>query len=187
MLHLVVFSGSLGSLISLFVGLSIICLNFRKPNVNDIIIVLVSIPIVAYALNYFDFEFLSGRLNDFLATGNTSGRTDIWSTNINHILNYPVLGIGPLSELRTSHNMFVDAFVWGGMLGLITYFLFVLLVLKNTYFNYKLNNDFFYMAVFAVLLIMLLKSGGAFKIKYIWLFLAIVSTLPVGKVDKEQL
>lgn len=178
-LHLIVYSGSLGALLALFVGLSIVFVDSRTLQFNTMLAIILVVVLIINLSVSIDIDFLINRLERFLSTGNTTGRVDIWKTNISMVLDHPIIGVGPLSDLRTSHNIFVDAFVWGGFLGLLAYFTFIGVVAKRAIAQTYFYKNSFYFALLVVLVFLLSKSGGAFKIKYIWLYLAIISQLPV--------
>ncbi|PLT24710.1 hypothetical protein, partial [Pseudoalteromonas sp. MelDa3] len=113
-----------------------------------------------------------------------SGRFEIWAFNFNLASESPLLGLGSTSELRSSHNVFLDVFVWSGLLGLLVYLFFTLSILRRSLtsaFCYKSN---FELAIFMSILFILLKSGGGFEIKFIWLFLAFIAV--PSKMKKRE-
>lgn len=177
LIHMLFLSGSLGSLLSLIISLSILIFLDKKIILSSNIFLISIFVVIAYffMVDNINSNYLFNKLENFLTTRNTSGRTDIWTYHYQAVSDSFILGLGFNSGLRTSHNIFMDVFVWTGLMGLIIYIIFILSIFKTSIESILNHNSTLELAVFSTLLLLLMKSGGAFQIKYIWLFLAIIS------------
>lgn len=175
-IHMIFLTGSLGSFLSLLIGVvTLLLLDKRIIFSKNAFLILIAFVLLYFIVNRIDSNFLLDKLDGFLSTGNTSGRTEIWIHNYNAAVDSFMLGLGLDTGLRPSHNVFLDVFIWTGILGLLTYTLFILSIFRVSILNVLKYNSSLELAILLVLLLVLFKSGGGFQIKYIWLFLAIIS------------
>jgi len=88
---------------------------------------------------YLQGTVLYDRLLESIYHGDTSGRTDIWETLLPYCWQHPVFGVGitgydslainATGKITNPHNVFVEIFAYGGLVGVSLYVLFWLRLL----------------------------------------------------------
>lgn len=177
-------SGSLGAFILLFLGVSSFFFLKKKGKKNTPIYLILGFAVVLALLRYFDGnEYLSEKARGFFFEGDLSGRTDIWKDVIELTSRSPLFGVGSVG--RTAHNIFLDMFKLGGLPALSIFAYFCFYVFRRALIQFKLTGDSLSLVIWLCVIFILLKSGGALNIKYIWVLLALIT--PVHYiVDKPR-
>src|SRR5699024_2591788 len=162
-------SGSAGAVIALSVSL-LVYFTFKKENLVKITKYYLY-GIFIFIISFFSlnkFSYLFSKLQSFVYSGETTGRTKIWLESFNLIKESPIWGFGvsgAQSQLMqseaghyTAHNVFIDVALWSGIIGFIIYILFFLLILRLAWRYRSKTSDASSIALLAFLVILLLKS-----------------------------
>jgi len=185
------FAGSSGAFLAVILGLTVYFL-MRKENIaGKVKYVLLGLLLLAAAFYMLaGFEYLSGKLERFYETGSTTGRTDIWFYALQIIVENPFIGLGKAGAEQTleisraghytAHNVYLDVAMWGGVVGLLLYlgFFFFLFLCSMRY--RAITTHASSLSLLLVVAFLMVKSGGGFTNKYVWLLLPYVAWYPVA-------
>lgn len=192
---LVGYSGSAGAFLGLFMAIGLFFL-FRKTNyVSKLKYILACLILSLLAFGFLsDFEYIHEKINNFTTKGETSGRTELWAKASILIADKPIVGYGKIrAEVlfkkltnvhHTAHNVFVDIFMWGGIIGFGLYFAFYILGIKQALLYRSITGYTSSLTLILLFMFFMFKSGGGFANKYMWLFVASVFYYP--QTPKKQ-
>jgi O-antigen ligase len=182
-----------------FFGLIIALVTFFiiKSNRNflykSLTLVFGGITIFALYLYLMSFEVLRERLSLAFTAGDLSGRDVIWEYALPLILKKPILGLGVngYAEIMSyryggffsPHNVFIEIFAYGGILGLIAYFTFFFQIGKESY-NLKKDKNYVLPLTYTILLLFIYLSGQALAVKSFWIIYAYIAT--AHKIQQKQ-
>ena len=183
LLGIVVSSGSRGSL--LLVGLGSIVF-FSLSNIKlkyKIISLIGSMTLIPYLYNYLvNDDNLSSRWES-AAEGDTAGRTDIWIDAISIFQKNLFFGVGESGYFEEiykmqnryidTHNIFVYIAVCGGALGFSLFVFFLMRILKNAYYSYKMG-DVLPLLLFINIIFLASKTGGVLTYLLMWYIFSVV-------------
>lgn len=192
LLSIVGFSGSRGSFILIFLGLSVFFLLKKQKIHQKIFFIVLGAFFIMLIYNFMSsFEILQKRLEMSLEKGDTGGRVRIWEKVIEIIQENPILGVGQAGyDFKMKqiygiaidpHNLFLYIWAVSGIIGIALLTYFYIIVFKRSLINLKENKDVTNMMLFVVSLFLVSKSGGAIELKVIWLILACISPILYSK------
>lgn len=175
-------SMSRGGLMSIAFGL---ILMFFSANLKRKVKMSIVIPALAYIFNLVvkvivNVDMLGMIIERFTASDGGSGRSEIWMRGIHFFQQSPVFGIGifnyrdySLETFGTDmyiHNTYLEALVEGGLIGIILYFI-ALMLFAITYMNNRKNiNDKGYL-IFSFVAVVVMMSTYTLMVNEIFFFL----------------
>src|SRR5690625_975524 len=152
LLTIIGFSGSRGSFVVVFLGLSVFFLLKRTKVYNKVIFLIIGFISSVFMIKYLsEFSVLQERLFRSYETGDTGSRIELWTHVFSIIQENLFFGTGKsgyefkMNQISGSpkdpHNIFLYVGAVGGIAGLVLLLQFYLNVLKNSLINLKLNQD----------------------------------------------
>ena len=121
---------------------------------------------------------LYDRIMEVSEKGDLSGRDDIWKSYLPAIENNPILGVGYdgtqvwgkhyLGEDISPHNVFIEILLYGGVVGLTPFVMFLAMMVIHRFKKYKEEHQIFYVTFLLVIFAYLL-SGQMLYVKLFWL------------------
>lgn len=193
-LHLLLLTGSRGSLITVILGFTLLGLfntiSFKKKLVQFFFLVIAS---TYFYSQYQEIEVMTSRVNQSINEEfSLGGREAIWSKSISLFFDRPFTGYGVTgyeSEIllhfttyRDTHNIFLYILVTTGIIGFVLFMWFLYYHYKAVISSYR-NKDILKLILFLAYLLIVFKSGGVITNKVTWLLLAIIL---FGNIKKES-
>lgn len=194
---LIGYSGSAGAYLLAFSGVFIYFLLSRgQPTKKIIYMVLCAFFFVYMYTTLSGFGYLSNKMITFYQTGDTTGRTALWSFALQIAAEHPFIGLGhvgarsileEISKINASpQNVFVGYLITGGPLALMLFLSFCWVLFRRSWVYLKATGDPSSIMFLAVILMYFLKAGGQGD-KYVWLlfsWIASASILHRGPVSR---
>lgn len=176
-------TGSRSGFVSLVIGLTIMVFFKRIKNpftkINSLILGIAAITSLSYY--FFSNEVIGYRIDDSINTGDLSNRDVYWEGIITLFDISPYFGIGEtgyayetehmFGTYTSSHNVFLEVLIMGGLVSFIFLLLFLFRIIKKTYLNQDLVSLVFMAPILVTFLV-----GHPFGTRLIWgLFVVIIS------------
>lgn len=186
-LKLIAETGSRGAFIILSLGVIIFFLFIKvKFKYKLLYPVLVSIFTFAIFQIIVFSDVLQNRLLLTIISGDTSQRTDIWSSAFPAFLNNPIFGVGEtgyyniarrfLVNYQGPHNVFIEVLVYSGIIGFGFFSVIIYRTFVKSLYVLRLYNYVLPITLFCMVIILFLNGQGLF-IKLVWLIFAICISL----------
>lgn len=183
MFNLVLFSGSKGSFLLMFLSI-LIYLLLQKKIKREFKIALIIVSIIGSVLILMMIKD-SALYERFTSGGSlTTGRVEIWEAAIN-IFSNNVFGVGELGyknailiemgkEIDT-HNLFVYLLVTGGGVCLSFFLVFLFKLLKKCILKFRYERNIIDLVIFISMVFVMSKTGGVLTYLIMWYFLATIN------------
>ena len=196
LLSIIGFSGSRGSFVVVFLGLSLFFLLRKSTKLQKLMFLFIGTVAALLIMSFMkNFEILQGRLESTYEGGDVGGRLEIWRSVLSVIQDSPFLGTGISSyrmnmlqiygEEKDPHNLFLYVWVVGGLVSLSLLLTFYIKSFKNALANLKINGDSTNIMVFIAVVFLVSKTGGVIESKMIWTMLA--SITPIINIKNKSL
>lgn len=185
MLTMIGLTGSRGALVIVAVGLVFFFITYKTSLVKRILILSGGLLVFVFSVQkILESEIMQSRLDDALS-GNSAGRDMIWDIALNIFFESPLSGHGATGyeylmiqnnsgTYMDTHNLFLYLMVTGGIVALMLFVVFLIMVYKSALFIYKINGDSIMLILLAVYLFNVSKAGGIINAKAMWLMLSLI-------------
>lgn len=185
-------TGSKGALLTLVIGLTLYLITLNKPVRQKIPLFFLGILSLVYGYVYMlQNEVLADRWEEFVETGDTTGRAMRWEFALNTFIDYPFFGVGEngLAHLASfvfgsydPHNVYLYVMATGGVFAIIPFFLFLLRIYKKINLYKKAWNSNLPFVLYFILLMFWFKAGGGLNSKFVWAYFALISHQPYNYI-----
>ena len=163
-------TGSRGGMLALFVGIAAIVLTVAKGTQRLQYALVVALLLGLLSVGAMQSPAFKARIISSVETGETAGRTDIWTESVRLFVDSPIYGFGYRMhqfklgertghEQRGTHNLFLSVLLGSGLLGLSLFL-------------------YFYCQSFKA--IWLHKAEGINAIVFVWFFMALAASLSIN-------
>ena len=184
LLMTIVLSGSRGSLFSLIIGIIMLLMFSKIKKYTKLFLVFLMSISFSFIINYLSVNEINlDRFNSFIDEGNTGGRQEIWSVAMGIFYDYPVFGVGEAGYFNEishrysiaidTHNLFIYLLVCGGILSLLLFTWFMIILFKNVIVNYK-KKEVLPLIFFFFIILLASKTGGVLTYLIMWYLFAII-------------
>ncbi|SNR67013.1 O-antigen ligase [Maribacter sedimenticola] len=184
-LNLLISTNSRGGLLTFFIGIFLILLLIKTNWLSKIGLFLLGLGFSTYLFIYImdnDKDF-KARIETTVNKGDTAGRTHLWDSAYRIIEDNMMFGVGnsgllPSMKIYSGiytepHNVLLEVWLIYGFIGFIAFLLFLFRIIKQLLIVYKIKGEFIQLVLFFVVLLNMLKSGGAMTLIFAWIFFAI--------------
>ena len=184
-LNLLISTNSRGGLLTFFIGVFLIILLKKTNWFSKIGLLLLGLGFSTYLFIYImdnDKDF-KARIETTVNKGDTAGRTHLWDSAYRIIEDNMMFGVGnsgllPSMKIYSGtytepHNVLLEVWLIYGFIGFIAFLLFLFRIIKQLLIVYKIKGEFIQLVLFFVVLLNMLKSGGAMTLIFAWIFFAI--------------
>ena len=184
-LNLLISTNSRGGLLTFFIGVFLIILLKKTNWLSKIGLLLLGLGFSTYLFIYImdnDKDF-KARIETTVNKGDTAGRTHLWDSAYRIIEDNMMFGVGnsgllPSMKIYSGtytepHNVLLEVWLIYGFIGFIAFLLFLFRIIKQLLIVYKIKGEFIQLVLFFVVLLNMLKSGGAMTLIFAWIFFAI--------------
>jgi|GEM_PF-1233967 len=190
-------TGSRGALLTLFGGILIFILLQKGKRGKRYLYIIVGICIL-YVLfdKLIENNVMDKRITNAIEEKNLGGRDIIWKESLQIFYENPVFGIsrtGYKSEIKKrigeyldTHNILLYFMVTGGIIGLILYSWFLLILYKKAYSYYSFFGDSLLLSILVIYFIIAFKSGGAIESKLLWFLTSVITGIGTNNLKKVK-
>lgn len=191
-------SGSRGSLLMLAIAFVIFLFSSKLPTSNKVLysfLILIGLIGVISFYGESNISEASGweRLFTLFESGD-SGREQLWRQSFSIFLDNPFMGVGQrgftyemmslYGESRDAHNLFLFLLASGGFIGFSLFVAFYLSLFSSVI--KARSKSPMSMALFLVMLLFIMKSGGVLAYSLMWLVFVIIRTQTKTIGDNER-
>ena len=187
MVNLMVETGSRVGFIALALAFIVGVFFYKtKNNLNKIFLIIAGGVSFSYFLTFIlKSEVLAIRLFNTIANLDLAGRDIIWENIISVIQSNFIFGIGQtgyfsIFGINSPHNVFIEVFVYTGIIGLFLYLIFILRITNYAFRCLKIKG-----IILPILLLSpiygLLLSGQILKMKLGWLVMAYIVSVYISE------
>lgn len=187
-------TGSRVSLIAVFLaGLVSLFLEKNGSKLKRIIGIVLGIFLLFFTLEFvMNSELMGSRLENTMQNGALAGRDQIWSRVLPFLNDNIIFGAGTTGYTEYSyyefgvkksiHNVFIEVFIYTGIIGFLLYNYFIYGLLKKSYFAFKITNNTLGLLLF-IPIFGLMLSGQLLNVKLGWLVFAYAAS-QTSKIDR---
>ncbi|QRX64186.1 O-antigen ligase family protein [Dysgonomonadaceae bacterium zrk40] len=182
-------TGSKGALLLLMIGFLAYLLIMKKKFKFKFPLFFVGLIAFFFIYQYLlQNEVLSTRWNEFIETGNTTGRSERWFFALQTFRNFPIIGVGenglehlpsPFIGSNEPHNVYLYVLATGGIVAFIPFIILLIRLTRSVFQNRNIWRTVLPVVILIILLLHWFKAGGGLNSKLVWAYFAIISCNPI--------